>query len=135
MTVKQIEKILKTYDPQFKMTERKNVLRQVLSKFKSLSRYINEEAEISKIAKEMTESFKLLYSRTHNDKYLTYMRTLNECIISTMSFEDALDSLNASELKGSGADLINKAIPLYKNIKIDYDTFLKAVEFYDLNND
>ena len=117
------------------MTERKNVLRQVLSKFKSLSRYINEEAEISKIAKEMTESFKLLYSRTHNDKYLTYMRTLNECIISTMSFEDALDSLNASELKGSGADLINKAIPLYKNIKIDYDTFLKAVEFYDLNND
>ena len=135
MTIKQIEKVLKTYDPQFKMTEKKNVLRQLLVKLKAIPAYVNEEAEISKIAKEMISSYNLLLSKTHNEKYKIYINVLNECVVKTMSFDDAVDSLNASELKESGKELENKAAKLFKNIRIDYATFKKAVEFYDLNND
>ena len=135
MTIKQIEKVLKTYDPQFKMTEKKNVLRQLLVKLKAVPAYVNEEAEISRIAKEMISSYNLLLSKTHNEKYKIYINVLNECVVKTMSFDDAVDSLNASELKDSGKELENKAAKLFKNIRIDYATFKKAVEFYDLNND
>ena len=135
MTIKQIEKVLKTYDPQFKMTEKKNVLRQLLVKLKAIRAYVNEEAEISKIAKEMISSYNLLLSKTHNEKYKIYINVLNECVVKTMSFDDAVDSLNASELKESGKELENKAAKLFKNIRIDSATFKKAVEFYDLNND
>lgn len=135
MTVKQIEKILNTYDPMFKLTEKKNVLRQVLEKFKKVPLYINEEAEISKIANEMSVNYKVIYEKTHNDKYKRYVKYLTECNVRTLSFDDVVDSLNASELKSTGKELVLAASKLFRNIKVDYNTFSEAVKFYELNND
>lgn len=133
MTLYQINNFLKSPSNDFDTKKAYRILKESYSK---LTKIMNEEAELSKLAKSLKSTYESLYSRFRKLEYKTIIKALSSCVIKECyTFEKALDILNSAKLKSSGDTLIKEATPYFKGIKIDYETFIKAVEFYDLNND
>lgn len=133
MTLFQIERYLKSPRNDFDSKKAFRIIKDAYAKVKNK---MNEEAEISKLAKSLKGTYEKLYSRFRKLEYKKIIKVLNSCIINDcFTFEKALDILNRSKLKSSGDKLIKDALPLFRGVKIDYDTFMEAVNFYDLNND